>query len=207
MPGAIYLAEQNKNPFNSLLALYIAAKLPNGLVVKLAGKAEAEPEHRPADHHLQQQPPAALRRPPRQLLRRRQGSLRTPHSCGTFTTNADLVPWARPEVADAERSASFEITQGAGGGACVAATARPPTHPSFSAGTVDPTAGAYTPFVLKLARADGTQPIKGIETTLPKGLVGKLAGIPYCSEAAWPLPPARAARPSRPLPPVPPPPR
>ena len=38
--------------------------------------------------------------------------------------------------------------------------------------------------MLKLTRADGTQPITAIDTTLPKGLLGKLAGIPYCPDAA-----------------------
>jgi hypothetical protein len=36
---------------------------------------------------------------------------------------------------------------------------------------------------LKVKREDATQPLAGIDTTLPPGLTGKLAGIPYCSEA------------------------
>jgi hypothetical protein len=36
---------------------------------------------------------------------------------------------------------------------------------------------------LKLARQDGTQQLTGLQATLPEGLLGKLAGIPYCSEA------------------------
>jgi hypothetical protein len=48
---------------------------------------------------------------------------------------------------------------------------------------VAPSAGAYTPFNLKLTRTDGTQLLNGIDTVLPPGLTGKLAGIPYCPEA------------------------
>jgi hypothetical protein len=48
---------------------------------------------------------------------------------------------------------------------------------------VSPLAGAYSPFVLRLARPDGTQHFTGIETTLPEGLTGKLAGVSYCPEA------------------------
>jgi hypothetical protein len=37
---------------------------------------------------------------------------------------------------------------------------------------------------MHLSRDDGTQPLSGLTVTLPKGLTGKLAGIPYCSDAA-----------------------
>jgi hypothetical protein len=78
---------------------------------------------------------------------------------------------------------SFDITSAPGAGACPASEAQAPDTPTMSAGTTNPLAGAYSPFVLKLTRADGTQRISAIDTTLPEGLTGKLAGIPYCSEA------------------------
>jgi hypothetical protein len=43
LPGSVYLAEQGNNPFNSLLALYMAVEDPQtGVTIKLAGKAEAD---------------------------------------------------------------------------------------------------------------------------------------------------------------------
>jgi hypothetical protein len=36
---------------------------------------------------------------------------------------------------------------------------------------------------LDLSRADGSQEIGGLEVSLPPGLTGKLAGVPFCSEA------------------------
>jgi hypothetical protein len=48
---------------------------------------------------------------------------------------------------------------------------------------LSPVAGSYSPFVLNLSRENGSQRIAAINTTLPKGLIGKLAGIPYCSDA------------------------
>ena len=57
-------------------------------------------------------------------------------------------------------------------------------------------------------REDGTQEMKGLDTTLPPGLVGKLAGIPYCSDAAIAAAAAKtAAPPRRPAPPARPPPK
>ena len=66
---------------------------------------------------------------------------------------------------------------------------------AFEAGTSDPTAGAYSPFVLQAWPAP-TAPSScaAIDATLPKGLIAKLAGIPYCSDAAL----AAAAAPQRP---------
>ena len=43
LKGSVYLATQGDNPFNSLLALYIAVKGP-GFWLKLPGKIEADPE-------------------------------------------------------------------------------------------------------------------------------------------------------------------
>ncbi|HEY2537125.1 MAG TPA: hypothetical protein VGI24_09115 [Solirubrobacteraceae bacterium] len=37
--------------------------------------------------------------------------------------------------------------------------------------------------MLNLTRNDGSQRLGGITTTLPEGLLGKLAGVPYCSDA------------------------
>jgi hypothetical protein len=54
---------------------------------------------------------------------------------------------------------------------------------SFTAGAESPLAGAYSPFVFRLGRKDGTQHITGVEATLPEGVLGKLAGISYCPEA------------------------
>ena len=50
LPGAIYLATQDENPFGSLLAIYIAVDDPEtGIVVKLAGQVEPGPADRSAD--------------------------------------------------------------------------------------------------------------------------------------------------------------
>jgi hypothetical protein len=37
--------------------------------------------------------------------------------------------------------------------------------------------------VIKIARKDGEQELTSLDFTLPKGLIGKLAGIPYCGDA------------------------
>ncbi|HYJ21227.1 MAG TPA: hypothetical protein VEW07_04290, partial [Solirubrobacterales bacterium] len=185
LKGSVYLASQNQNPFNSLLALYLAIEDPeSGLIAKLPGEVKADPVSGRLTAGFQDNPQLPVEELKVNFFGGARGALRTPPTCGSFTTTANLTPWSTPEGADAARTSSFSVSQGAGGGACPASAAQAPNKPSFSAGTVNPSAGVYTPFVLKLARADGSQEIKAIDTTLPKGLLGKLAGTSYCSDAS-----------------------
>jgi hypothetical protein len=52
------------------------------------------------------------------------------------------------------------------------------------AGTLNQNAGSYTPFDLHLTRTDAEQEITSYSTVLAPGLLGKIAGVPYCPEAA-----------------------
>jgi hypothetical protein len=56
--------------------------------------------------------------------------------------------------------------------------------PLYTAKTDSSKGGAYSPFHVTIGRRDGEQELKVVNVTLPKGLTGKLAGIPYCSEEA-----------------------
>jgi hypothetical protein len=184
LTGGVYLAKQGDNPFGSLLALYIVAKGPGGLVLKLPGEVTTDPVSGRLIASFDQNPQLPFEALEVHLKQGPRAPLKTPAACGVYTTTTDLTPWSSPEGADAFPSDSFELTQGPSGGGCLPTGGQAPNKPSFSGGTIDPTAGVYTPFVLKLARADGSQQIKAIDTTLPQGLLGKLAGIPYCPDDA-----------------------
>jgi uncharacterized repeat protein (TIGR01451 family) len=110
--------------------------------------------------------------------------LATPVTCGKFATTSDLVPWSSPQTADATPSASFGVNAGANGSACPASPAARPFTPALSAGMESQTAGASSPFVLKLTRNDGEQELTSLDATMPPGFSAKLAGVPYCPEAA-----------------------
>ena len=107
----------------------------------------------------------------------------TPPTCGTYTTNTDLVPWSAPEGPTRHPSDSFQVTSGAGGGACASSEAALPNSPSFEAGTAAPLAGEYSPLLFKVARDNGSQKISSINADLPPGLTSKLAGLTQCSDA------------------------
>ncbi len=81
------------------------------------------------------------------------------------------------------RQLKFTLTSYPGGGTCPQTLAERPFAPGYTAKSDSTKAGAYSPFQVHIARPDGQQELKVVNVTLPKGLTGKLAGIPYCSEA------------------------
>ena len=113
-----------------------------------------------------------------------RGTLTTPGTCGPHTTTSDMTPWGTPETPSAAPTSAFTLTTYPGGGACPKTLAERPFAPGYTGESDSTKAGAFSPFRVRIARPDGEQELKVVNVTLPKGLTGKLAGIPYCSEAA-----------------------
>ena len=185
LPGAIYVAQPYENSFSSLLSIYLAIEdEESGTVAKLAGHVQADPTTGQLTATFTENPELPIEDIDLHFFNGAGAALTTPLTCGTKTTTSTLTPWSTPEGADVHPTGSFETSVAAGGsGPCPTSEAKAPNKPAFTAGTEAPEAGAYSPFVLKLARPDGTQRLTGIDTTLPKGLAAKFAGIPYCSDA------------------------
>ena len=183
--GSVYLAAPFDNPFNSLLAIYLTVEDPRtGTYAKLAGQVESDPSSGQITTIFKENPQLPLEDVRLHLFGGARASLITPPTCGTHTTTTDLIPWSTPEGADATPQSSFQTTASPSGGTCPTSADQVPNASSFTAGTLTRQAGAYSPFVLKLSREDGTQRLTGFDSLLPPGLTGKLAGIPTCSEAA-----------------------
>jgi hypothetical protein len=183
--GFLYLARPYQNPFGSLLALYLALDDPEtGVVSNLAGKVIADPATGQLTTVLEENPELPIEDITTHLFTGPRASLRTPPTCATYTSQATMTPWSTPQTPDAVVTDSFAIQASPNGGNCPTSANALPNSPSFTAGTVNPRAGAFSPFVLKLTRPDGSQPLAKIDTTLAPGLVGRLAGTPYCPEAA-----------------------
>jgi hypothetical protein len=107
--------------------------------------------------------------------------LASPPTCGGYLVQTALNPWVDPQIV-AHATSSFLITKGINGASCP--TNPPPFAPQSQSGDVNSNAGSYTPFYLHLTRSDGDQEITSYSALLPPGLTGKLAGIPYCPDAA-----------------------
>ena len=111
-----------------------------------------------------------------------RGTLTSPPTCGPNTTTSVMTPWSG-HADENTPSSSFTLTSDPAGGGCPQTLGARPFNPGYSAKSDSSAAGAYSPFHVNIGRVDGEQELKAVDVTLPKGLVGKLAGIPYCTEA------------------------
>jgi hypothetical protein len=180
--GALFLAAPFDNPFGTLVAVYMVAKSPDrGILIKVAGRIDANPvtgRLTGTFDNLPQIPYSDLR------IHFREGQrspLATPSSCGTFPAEADFTAWRDPNLLK-HAASPITITAGVGGGPCPSGLA--PFIPAAKGGTLSSNAGSYTPFYLHLTRADVEQEIVSYSATFPPGLLAKIAGMSYCSEAA-----------------------
>jgi hypothetical protein len=181
--GNIYLATQESNPFHSLIALYLVVESPrDGILLKLPGEVRADPVTGQLTATFDNNPQLPFED---LTLKFRGGGARatlaTPEICGVYKTTGSLTPWSEPQSGPPAQidEPGFAIS-----GNCSSSAAARPFAPSFEAGTTGTGAGAYSPLVVKVNRNDGEQELTSLDFTLPKGLIGKLAGIPYCSDAA-----------------------
>jgi hypothetical protein len=187
--GAVYVAKPFDNPFGtpehpggSLLALYIVAKVPDrGIIVKVAGRIEPNPVTGQLVTTFLNNPQVAFNR---FTLKFRPGAtapLVSPPACGTYTAQADLTPWSAP-LTPVHATSSFQVENGIGGGPCPSGGI-PPFKPGIVAGTLNNSAGAYSPMDIRITRNDGEQEITRFTSILPPGLTANLTGIPFCPDA------------------------
>jgi hypothetical protein len=182
LTGAIFLAQPSQNPFGSLLAVYLVAKAPaRGILVKVAGELHPDPTTGRLTATFEDLPQLPYTDLAVHFREGQRAPLITPPACGAATTRIELTPW-QGALAAVQRSFESQIEAGIGGGPCPAGT--PPFAPGAKAGTLNSNGGSYSPFYLHLTRTDGEQEITSYSAQLPPGLLGKLAGIPYCPEAA-----------------------
>jgi hypothetical protein len=183
LPGDVYVAKPYDNPFDSFLALYIVIEEPErGIIVKqplelrlneTTGRIEAEVRDIPQvpfstfDFHFREGARAPLATPP---------------VCGTYTTKTQIEGYSHPGE-PIESDSTFQITKGIGGAPCPPG-GTPGFTPGFSAGSINNNAGAYSPFNMRITRNDGEQDMTRFSAVLPPGVLGKLAGVGKCPDAA-----------------------
>jgi hypothetical protein len=166
----VYQAEQNNNPFKSLLAFYIVAH-GEGVTVKLPGKVVTNSSTGQLTTTVGDAPQLPFREFKLSFFGGPHAPLVSPR-CGTYAASAALTSWAggAPVSPPGE---PFAITGGCGGGFA----------PSFLAGTVNNQAGAFSPFAVELSRGDQDQSLSQVITRTPPGLLAMLSKVQLCSDS------------------------
>jgi hypothetical protein len=180
--GSLYLAEPFDNPFDSLVAVYLVAKSADrGILLTAPGEIEADRGDGSLTATFEDLPQLPYSELEVNVRSGQRAPLVSPPRCGAATTRIELEPWSGG--ASEESSTDTQISSGIDAGPCPDGDT-PPFKPGVVAGGVNSNVGSYTPYFVHLTREDDEQEITSYSLTLPKGIVGKLAGIPFCPEAA-----------------------
>jgi hypothetical protein len=174
LEGAIYLARQNENPFGSVFATYVIVDDPTtGVVLKIAGELKSAPGTGRLTAFFPENAQLPFSSLKLHFFGGPRAELATPESCGTFTTTSELEPWSAPDSPSAQPFDSFRIDEGCVNG----------FNPTFTAGSTNLQAGAFTNFVASFSRTDADQEMGGLSVTLPPGLLADIGNVSECPEA------------------------
>jgi hypothetical protein len=188
LDGAIYLAEPDdpskpgaENPFDALVAIYLVAKLPErGVLIHVAGQLDPSDSGGRLTARFDNLPQVPYTNLQVNFREGQRAPLVTPPACATYPTQIQMSPWAGG-ARQAQLTSESEVEHGIEGGPCPAGT--PPFGPAVTAGGVNSNVGSYTPYFVHIKRDDTEQEITSYSLELPRGISGKLAGIPFCSDA------------------------
>lgn len=192
LPGSIFLAEQDANPFGSRFAVYLVVDdKQTGIKATLAGRVSPDPASGQITATFQNNPQVPVEDLEVSFFGGPRASLSNPDVCGTYATRTELTPWsaANPdaplssEIAVSEDPIAID-TPAAGQAICPATKAQRPFSLTFSAGSTNPLAGAYSPFTLRMTRPDGNQEFDQVTVATPPGFLASLKGVAICSEGA-----------------------
>jgi hypothetical protein len=183
--GSVYMANQTANPFGSAFALYMVLQdtEERGVLVKLPGRLDLDQSTGRITTTFDDLPQLPFEEV---SLKFRGGDLAplvNASTCGPQQITAELSTWAQPD-APQQIGDSYDVSHGAEGSACPSVLTGRPFSPKLKAGTQSPKAGSFSPFVMRVTRGDAEQEIGRLNTALPPGLTARIAGVPYCPEAA-----------------------
>ncbi len=185
LEGNVYVGQQlSRDPLSGEeYRIFIeAGSAKYGISVRLIGKVKANPVTGQLSTTIADTPQVPFSAFDLNFDGGARAVLSSPPICGPNQTNAAMTPWAPIPVATPNDK--FSLAASPGGGACAKTMAERAFAPAFALAPQGKKAGAFSPLTMHLTRSDGQQELKGVDVTLPPGMTGKLAGIPYCSEAA-----------------------
>jgi hypothetical protein len=181
--GSMYLAAQNDNPFGSTFALLLVLHdtEERGALIKIPGKIEVDERTGQITTVFNDTPQFPFDDLTLKFRSGPRAPLVSPPSCGEQTIGVEVASYAQPQK-PVDASNHYFVTEGPNGTPCPPDVPHRPFHPSFSGGTLNPVAGSYSTFLFRLSREDQEQELSQVTTTLPEGLVAKIAGVAECPE-------------------------
>ncbi len=190
LEGQVYLEEPACKPCSpqdaedgKMVRLFVqlVSEGEGGIVVKLEGRAMIDQKTGQITTVFDENPQLPFSQFKLTLTGGPRSVLANPRKCGTVKATGDLEPWTsvlapgeEGLMSDSKPYYEFEINQN-----CFA----PQFKPSFVAGMPNIQAGAYAGFTLAFGRSDNDEYVSQLTTSMPAGLLGKIAGIPLCKEA------------------------
>jgi hypothetical protein len=167
--GAVY--QRTPEPGHLTRAWLVADEL--GVHVKLPGEFQLDPATGQITSLFLETPQVPVRRFKLHFKGGPHGVLATPARCGTYQTAFALTPWSGKADTEGQAPMTFDQHCDTGG-----------FSPHLAAGTINPAAGDFSPFVMNLTSDSGDQNLAGLSIALPPGVLAKIAGVAVCPDAA-----------------------
>jgi hypothetical protein len=155
------------------LLVQVVGEGEDGIVVKLEGHGQINQSTGQITTVFEENPQLPFNELKLTLGGGPRAVLANPRSCGPVRSSLDLTPWSSPFISDSTPFYEFQISQDCFG---------PQFNPSFTAGTTNIQAGAYSPFTLSFGRSDQDEFLGRLEQTLPPGLLGDIGTVALCKE-------------------------
>jgi len=172
--GTIFLRTQNSDdPLSGelfRLGLEIRSD-QDGIAIKLPGSIKADPSTGQLTTVFDDLPQLPFESMTLHFKQGPRAPLASPRTCGTHTTNVQLVSWGDRVI---DKSSSFTTT------GCKA----PTFDPTLRAGVEQPVAGSSSPFHVSLSRSDDDSEFSGLTIDTPRGLLARVKDAEQCSNAA-----------------------
>jgi hypothetical protein len=165
LEGHVYVgSQQSDDPMSGKMFRIFIVASGQGTRIKLEGAVKADPVTGRLTSTFVNNPQLPFSQLDVRFYGGDQAALATPASCGPLTANTGLTSWSG-KAAGSSSTFDVDCRPGLGGFA-----------PSFTAGSVSPVAGAFSPFVVGISKPDGQSALDGLSVDLPKGVLAKLKG-------------------------------
>jgi hypothetical protein len=181
LTGDVFLGTQlSRDPASgNVYRIFIDAESPRyGVSARLIGNVSADPRSGQLTTTLADNPQVPFTSFKLKFNSGPRAPLTSAPTCGPNRSSLAADPYSGNPTVTAVHD--FALAEAPGGGPCAKIREERPFKPGFSTRSKSTLAGAYSPFAVSFSRSDGQQELKGLDVTLPAGISGKLAGVPYC---------------------------